>query len=165
MVYILLALYIVCVVPKIFTLPQIGQASNLVLFIVPYLAACIFFAMTCAAAIRNRETSMLIFVFTSVPLLFISGISRPGAAIPDFWKYFSYIFPSTFGINGYVRLSSMGANLHEVSFEYKALWIQTGIYFITTCAVYRHQIIIARKHILEEYKKAKGRRLDKKSTN
>lgn len=165
MVYILLALYIVCVVPKIFTLPQIGEATNLVLFIVPYLAACIFFAMTCAVAIRNRETSMLIFVFTSVPLLFISGISWPGAAVPEFWKYFSYIFPSTFGINGYVRLSSMGASLHEVAFEYKCLWVQTGIYFITTCIVYRHQIIIARKHILEEYKKAKERRLNKKSTN
>ena len=75
MFYILLALYVVCVVPKIFTLPQVGEAKNLVLFIIPYLAACIFFAMTAAVAIRNRETSLLIFVFTSVPLLFISGIS------------------------------------------------------------------------------------------
>lgn len=165
MVYILLALYVVCVVPNIFSLPQIGSAGNLILFIVPYLAACIFFAMTCSVAIRNRETSMLIFVFTSVPLLFISGISWPGAAIPDFWRYFSYIFPSTFGVNGYVRLSSMGANLHEVAFEYKSLWIQTGFYFITTCLAYRHQIIIARKHILEEYKKAKERKLHKKSIN
>lgn len=165
MVYILLALYIVCVVPKFFDLPQIGAASNLVLFIIPYLTACIFFAMTCAAAIRNRETSMLIFVFTSVPLLFISGISWPGAAIPDFWKYISYIFPSTFGINGYVRLNSMGANLHEVAFEYKALWVQVGIYFFTTCLVYRHQIIIARKHIVEEYTKAKTRLKNKSTKN
>ena len=158
MVYILLALYVVCVVPKIFTLPQIGAAGNLILFIVPYLAACIFFAMTCSAAIRNRETSMLIFVFTSIPLLFISGISWPGAAVPEFWKYVSYIFPSTFGINGYVRLSSMGASLNEVAFEYKALWIQTGVYFTSTCFVYRHQILIARKHIIQEYKSAKERR-------
>lgn len=163
MVYILLALYVVCVVPKIFTLPQIGAASNLILFVVPYLAACIFFAMTCAAAIRNRETSMLIFVFTSIPLLFISGISWPGSAVPEFWKYVSYIFPSTFGINGYVRLSSMGASLNEVAFEYKALWVQTGVYFMSTCFVYRHQILIARKHIVEEYKQAKARRLEEKS--
>ena len=158
MFYILLALYVVCVVPKIFTLPQVGEAKNLVLFIIPYLAACIFFAMTAAVAIRNRETSLLIFVFTSVPLLFISGISWPGAAVPEFWKYVSYLFPSTFGINGYVRLNSMGATLHEVAFEYKALWVQTGFYFSTTFFVYRHQILLSRKHIIQEYKRLRKKR-------
>ena len=153
MVYILLALYIVCVVPIFFKLPQVGHAINLILFIIPYLAACIFFAMTASVVIRNRETSLLVFVFTSVPLLFISGISWPGAAVPELWKYVSYLFPSTFGINGYVRLNSMGASLHEVAFEYKALWLQTGVYFVTTFFVYRYQIILSRKHIIEEHKK------------
>lgn len=109
--------------------------------------------MTASIAIRNRETCMLLFVFTSVPLLFLSGISWPGAAMPAFWRYFSYIFPSTFGINGYVRINSMGATLNEVSFEYQALWLQTGIYFLTTCLVYRWQIIQSRKHAIEEYRK------------
>lgn len=113
--------------------------SVLALFALPYLTACIFFAMTASIAIRNRETCMLLFVFTSVPLLFLSGISWPGAAMPEFWKYFSYIFPSTFGINGYVRINSMGATLNEVAFEYQALWIQTGIYFLTTCLVYQRK--------------------------
>lgn len=112
--------------------------------------------MTASIAIRNRETCMLLFVFTSVPLLFLSGISWPGTAMPAFWKYFSYIFPSTFGINAYVRINSMGATLHEVSFEYQALWIQTGSYFITTCLVYRWQILQSRKHVIEEYKKHKN---------
>ena len=120
-----------------------------------YLAACIFFAMTASIAIRNRETCMLIFVFTSVPLLFISGISWPGAAIPPFWKYVSYIFPSTFGINGFVKINNMGATLSEVAFEYKALWLQAGIYFLTTCWVYRWQILMSRKHAIERYKELK----------
>lgn len=153
MVYALVAVYILCVVPRIFSLNQIAIPGVLTLFTLPYLAACIFFAMTASIAIRNRETCMLLFVFTSVPLLFISGISWPGSAIPAFWKYFSYIFPSTFGINGYVRINSMGATLSDVSFEYQALWIQTGIYFLTTCLVYRRQIILSRKHVVEEYKK------------
>ena len=145
MVYSLVAVYILCVVPRLFSLNQIAIPGVLTLFTLPYLAACIFFAMTASIAIRNRETCMLLFVFTSVPLLFLSGISWPGAAIPAFWKYFSYLFPSTFGINGYVRINSMGATLHEVSFEYQALWLQTGFYFITTCLVYRWQIIQSRK--------------------
>ena len=155
LVYILVAFYVLYVVPRLFSLNQIGQPSSLVLFVVPYLAACIFFAMTASIAIRNRETCMLIFVFTSVPLLFISGISWPGAAIPPFWKYVSYIFPSTFGINGFVKINNMGATLSEVAFEYKALWLQAGIYFLTTCWVYRWQILMSRKHAIERYKELK----------
>ena len=156
MVYSLVAVYILCVVPRLFSLNQIPIPGVLTLFTLPYLTACIFFAMTASIAIRNRETCMLLFVFTSVPLLFLSGVSWPGAAMPAFWRYFSYIFPSTFGINGYVRINSMGATLHEVSFEYQALWLQTGIYFITTCLVYRWQIIRSRKHVIEEYKRRKS---------
>ncbi len=143
MVYSLVAVYILCVVPRLFSLNQIAIPGVLTL---PYLTACIFFAMTASIAIRNRETCMLLFVFTSVPLLFLSGISWPGSAMPSFWRYFSYLFPSTFGINGYVRINSMGATLNEVAFEYRALWMQTGIYFLTTCFVYRRQIIQSRKN-------------------
>ena len=156
MVYSLVAVYILCVVPRLFSLNQIPIPGVLTLFTLPYLAACIFFAMTASIAIRNRETCMLLFVFTSVPLLFLSGISWPGTAMPAFWRYFSYIFPSTFGINGYVRINSMGATLNEVAFEYQALWLQTGFYFITTCLVYRWQILRSRKHVIEEYKKYKS---------
>lgn len=146
MVYSLVAVYILCVVPRLFSLNQIAIPGVLTLFTLPYLTACIFFAMTASIAIRNRETCMLLFVFTSVPLLFLSGISWPGSAMPSFWKYFSYLFPSTFGINGYVRINSMGATLNEVAFEYRALWMQTGIYFLTICFVYRRQIIQSRKN-------------------
>ena len=146
MVYSLVAVYILCVVSRLFSLNQIAIPGVLTLFTLPYLTACIFFAMTASIAIRNRETCMLLFVFTSVPLLFLSGISWPGSAMPSFWKYFSYLFPSTFGINGYVRINSMGATLNEVAFEYRALWMQTGIYFLTTCFVYRRQIIQSRKN-------------------
>lgn len=140
MVYSLVAVYILCVVPRLFSLNQIAIPGVLTLFALPYLAACIFFAMTASVIIRNRETCMLLFVFTSVPLLFLSGISWPGSAMPGFWRYFSYLFPSTFGINGYVRINSMGATLNEVAFEYRALWLQAGIYFLTACAVYRRRV-------------------------
>ena len=146
MVYSLVAVYILCVVPRLFSLNQIAIPGVLTLFTLPYLTACIFFAMTASIAIRNRETCMLLFVFTSVPLLFLSGISWPGSAMPSFWRYFSYLFPSTFWINGYERINSMGATLNEVAFEYRALWMQTGIYFLTTCFVYRRQIIQSRKN-------------------
>lgn len=158
LIYAIMSVWVLCAVPHIFKLNQIGLPSNLILFIMPFLAACIFFAMTVSIFVRNRETSMLIFVFTSLPLVFISGISWPGAAIPPFWKAFSYLFPSTFGINGFVKINNMGATLHEVSSEYIGLWIQVVVYFFTTCIAYRWQIIRSRKHVIEKYNELKSKR-------
>jgi ABC-2 type transport system permease protein len=159
MVYAVVSVYLLGVVPRIFSLNQIGLLHTLIMFIVPYLAACIFFAMTCSIFVRNRELCFLIFVFTSIPLLFISGISWPGAAIPPFWKAISYIFPSTFGINGFVRINNMGATLDEVRHESQVLWIQAGVYFITTCLVYRWQILNSRLHVLRKHREMKNKRL------
>ena len=151
-IYAIVSAYILCVVPKIFSLVQIAQAGTLAAFILPYVLSCIFFAMTCSIFIHHREACMMIYVFTSVPLLFISGVSWPGSAIPEFWKVISWLFPSTFGINGYIAINSMGATLDQVLPEFRALWIQTGGYFLTTCIVYRRQIMLSRSHAMERLK-------------
>lgn len=151
-IYAIVSAYILCVVPKIFSLVQIAQAGTLAAFILPYVLSCIFFAMTCSIFIHHREACMMIYVFTSVPLLFISGVSWPGSAIPAFWIVISWLFPSTFGINGYIAINSMGATLDQVLPEFRALWIQTGVYFLTTCIVYRRQIMLSRSHAMERLK-------------
>lgn len=151
-IYAIVSAYILCVVPKIFSLVQIAQAGTLAAFILPYVLSCIFFAMTCSIFIHHREACMMIYVFTSVPLLFISGVSWPGSAIPAFWRVISWMFPSTFGINGYIAINSMGATLDQVLPEFRALWIQTGVYFLTTCIVYRRQIMLSRSHAMERMK-------------
>lgn len=151
-IYAIVSAYILCVVPKIFSLVQIAQSGTLAAFILPYVLSCIFFAMTCSIFIHHREACMMIYVFTSVPLLFISGVSWPGSAIPEFWRVISWLFPSTFGINGYIAINSMGATLDQVLPEFRALWIQTGVYFLTTCIVYRRQIMLSRSHAMERLK-------------
>lgn len=151
-IYAIVSAYILCVVPKIFSLVQIAQAGTLAAFILPYVLSCIFFAMTCSIFIHHREACMMIYVFTSVPLLFISGVSWPGSAIPAFWRVISWMFPSTFGINGYIAINSMGATLDQVLPEFRALWVQTGVYFLTTCIVYRRQIMLSRSHAMERLK-------------
>ena len=145
-VYIFICLWAFIIVPKIFNLPQIAIFGNILMFSLPYLLACVFFAMFIATFIRGRETPMMILVFTSLPLLFLSGISWPLSAIPDFWRYFSYIFPSTFGIQGFVKLNSMGASLSEVDFEYRVLWVQTAVYLIATFVAY--WVHVRRRNVL-----------------
>ncbi len=145
LVYVLVCLWTLVVVPRLFGLVQIPQAFDLLAFVIPYVLACIFFAMTCSLLICQRETCMPVFVFTSLPFLFVSGISWPGVAVPDFWRILSYLVPSTLGINGFVRINTQGALLEDVAFEYIVLWIQTGFYFLTACAAYYYMIGESRK--------------------
>lgn len=140
MIYILVCIWALAVVPKLFALPQVGDPLTLLLFVLPYLLACIFFAMTLAGFMTTRESPMLVFVFTSVLFLFISGISWPKEAIPPFWKALGYLFPSTPGIQGFVRINTCGATLNEVAFEYRMLWVQTGVYFLSACLIQRRAL-------------------------
>lgn len=146
-IYIIIGIWALSIVPNLFNLVQIAKYGTVLLFALPYILSCIFFSMTVATFVRGRETPMMILVFTSLPLLFLSGISWPGAAIPEYWKHFSYLFPSTFGIQGFVKLNSMGATLREVSFEYQMLWILAGIYFFITIVIYSYNINMRERRI------------------
>lgn len=159
LLYVVVCIWVLAIVPKLFGLPQVGEPGTVMLFVLPYLFACIFFAMTLSGFMTTRESPMLVFVFTSVILLFISGVSWPKEAIPPFWQAVGYAFPSTPGIQGFIRINTSGATLNEVAHEYRTLWVQAGIYFITACIVYRFQIIRCRKMIIRQYRQMKMQRM------
>ena len=58
---------------------------------------------------------------------------------------FARIFPSTHGIQGYIKINTMGAGISQISFEQVSLWGQTAFYFLTTVLVYNRQIKKSRK--------------------
>lgn len=145
--YVVVCVWVLAIVPRLFLLPQVGDPWAILLFILPYLFACIFFSMTLSGFMTTRESPMLVFVFTSVILLFISGVSWPKEAIPPFWRWIGYLFPSTPGIQGFIRINTSGAALSDVAPEYRTLWIQAGVYFLTSCLIYRWQIIRSRKEL------------------
>lgn len=159
LVYVLVSAWALLVVPALFHLPRIGSFGLIVLFSLPFLFSSIFLAMSLSCLVSGRETPMMVFVFTSVPLLFLSGISWPQSAIPVFWKGVSYLFPSTFGIQGFVKINSMGASLTQIAFEYKALWVLTGVYFLLACLLYRYQIIKAKRSVRVLHRLLKGRKV------
>ncbi len=145
MIYAVMTAYLVLVVPRLFSFTAIGHWQDLLLFLLPYLLACIFFGMTVSCIIRYRENVMLLIVFVTLPLLFLTGTSWPQSSIPGFWQGISWLFPSTFGVRGYVRISEMGGTLSDVLPELRFLWLQTAVYFAAACLVYRYQIYLSRR--------------------
>lgn len=146
MIYMVMGAWLTIVVPRLFHFPCLAHWQDLLAMMIPYTLACIFFGITVSCLVRYRENVMLLMVFVSVPLLFLSGISWPQSAIPGFWQGVSWLFPSTFGIRAYVRMNSMGGTLGDVLNEYHALWIHVLVYFVVACFVYRHHVNLARRH-------------------
>ena len=138
-VYALVTVYLVCIVPRLFGLIHIWQWQEMIAFLFPYVLACIFFSIIISTFAKDRESFIVLFVFMSIPMLFMTGISWPGSSIPAVWKALSYAFPSTLGVNGFVRISEMGALLEDVRPELIGLWIQTAIFFLIAWILYRNE--------------------------
>ena len=138
--FLLIAVWVLLAVPRLFHFVQMVHAWDFALFVVPYLLACIFFAITFSYVVRQRENVMLLVVFTSVPFLFMSGVSWPKSNIPEFWQYFSWLFPSTFGIQGFIKMNTLGGMFSDIIPEIKGLWIQALLYGVTATLVTRWQV-------------------------
>ena len=149
MIYAVMGAFLTMVVPRIFHFIQLAHWQDLLLMMIPYVFACIFFGLTVSCLVRYRENVMLLVVFVSLPLLFLTGISWPQSAIPGYWQGISWLFPSTFGVRAYVRMNTMGGTLADVSSEVRCLWIQMAAYLGAACLVYGHQLRISRRHAQE----------------
>ena len=138
--------YLALVVPRLFSFPHLANRWDLLLMMIPYILACIFFGMAVSCLVRYRENVMLLVVFVSVPLLFLTGISWPQSNIPGAWQGVSWLFPSTFGVRAYVRVNTMGATIDQILPEIRILWIQAAAYLGLACIVYRHQFHLTKKY-------------------
>ena len=127
--YAIICLYLFTVHYRLYGYPINGRAGEIAISISIYLLACIFAAIALSTLFCRRETPLLLLLWISIPLLMISGISFPAEAMPSWVQAISKIFPSTFGIQGFVRLQTMGASLSEVLTEVESLAILTVIYF------------------------------------
>lgn len=161
MIFMVMGAWLSVAVPRLFHFPQLATAGSLLCLMVPYILACTFFGMMVSCTVKYRENVMLIVVFVSVPLLFLTGVSWPQSNIPSYWQGVSWLFPSTFGARAYIRLNSMGADISDVMPELRILWIQAVCYFVLTLCVYRFQFFMARRFAMERLKFLKHKRESK----
>ena len=150
--------YLAVVVPRMFNYIHMAPLSSLVVLMIPYLLACVFFALTVCCLVHYRENVILLMVFISMILMFLSGVSWPQSAIPSYWQGVSWLFPSTFGIRAYIRLNSMGATLADVSFELMCLWILVVFYFAMACIVYAVEMSLSKRHAVERLEALRKKR-------
>ncbi|MBQ7382701.1 MAG: ABC transporter permease [Paludibacteraceae bacterium] len=122
--------------PRLFGIPHIGAIGDILLLIVPYLLAIIFFSLCVSVFIRNRESGLVLLISTSLIFLFMAGISWPKEMIPQAWRWVAACIPYTWGAHAFIHINSMGATLSQVTREFIALWVLTGAYGVMACVLF-----------------------------
>lgn len=135
--YLPLCVYVLDLVPIMFNLPHIGDFRQMYLFVIPLLLGVAFMGQTISVFVTERESSMLVIVFTSVVFLFLSGLPWPRYAMNDLCIWIGNVIPATWGVEGFVRMNSNGSPLWEQSHPYIMLWVLCGVYMLTAYLVAR----------------------------
>ena len=79
---------------------------------------------------RQRERSMQILIFSSLPMFFVSGYPWPANQLPEFLQVIRWLLPTTPGINTSVQLNQMGASIAQVATGFYVLAGLWAFYFI-----------------------------------
>ncbi len=146
LIFMIIGIYVTTIVPAMFSFPQRGNFWDIMVLLSLFVTVCVFFCMAWSTMVTRRESAFILFLFMSPVCVFLTGFSWPTSAFPAFWKYFSYLFPSTFGCQAFINLNTAGANLEIVAPLLRALCIQGVVYFVLACAaVYVENFVLKRK--------------------
>lgn len=131
LIYIGISIYCLMIVPLIFGMPQRGLMLDLLVLIFFFIITCVAFSFTFSRFIHHRETVFVVLLFMSSICLFVSGCVWPVSSFPTFWKAFSYIFPSTFMIQGFNNVNNAACTLAMIRPQILGLVCQFAFYSIT----------------------------------
>jgi ABC-2 type transport system permease protein len=132
------AVYYFFVVFGIYGFSQRGTPFTVMVFLLPFLLSVILLGLTLEGLFPRRETAIQVLLITSLPAVFLAGFSWPVEAIPCWLRLFSFLIPSTAGIEGFLRINEMGATLYDVAGEWLLLWgLCTLYYLLASCSLRR----------------------------
>lgn len=130
--YIAPTIYALHWVPSMFSLPHQGSALQWGLLALPFLLGTAFFGQTLNALVRDRESSFIVMVITSVVFLFLAGFTWPRYAFPPFWQWVSNFVPATWGVQAFIHINCNNATLAQNADRYLWLWLLAALYFATS---------------------------------
>lgn len=128
MLYAVFSLFLLGLLPHIFSIPHIGNTWDIITLMIPFLLATGFFGLAASRWFTDSEAPLLMIAFFSVGYIFLSGVSYPLELMPWYWQAIHYIFPVAPAVLAFVKLNSMGASLADIWPQMLVLWIQVVVY-------------------------------------
>ena len=101
--------------------PRGGNFGGLLLLLLLFSLTVAAFGMLLAMLFRTRERGTQLMIATSMPVLFLAGLTWPVSSMPVPLQALRWLLPSTAGIQGFVALNQLGASLYEIRHEVAGL--------------------------------------------
>ena len=147
--YLLISAFNICLavvlVHQWFHYPDKGHMSDVLMLLFPFLLAVIFFGIGLSTLLKHRESAIVFMMFLSPIALFLSGVSWPVNAMPEWLVGLSKILPGTTAIPAYLRLRTMGVDLAHVKTETISLYLQAASYAVLTIGYFFLRVYIDRR--------------------
>ena len=128
LLYAIFSLFLLGLLPHVFSIPNIGCGWDIFTMMIPYLIATSFFGLAVSRWFTDSEAPLLMIAFFSVGFIFLSGVSYPLELMPWYWQAAHYIFPAAPAVLAFVKLNSMGGTLADVWPQMLVMWIQVVVY-------------------------------------
>jgi ABC-2 type transport system permease protein len=123
-----------------FSFPDKAEMTDVLLLLFPFLIAVIFLGIGLSTLFKHRESSIVFMMFLSPIALFVSGVSWPVSAMPEWLVELAKIFPGTTAIPAYLRLRIMGTGLSGIKSEMLFLYAQAALYGALTIVYFFFRI-------------------------
>ena len=117
-----------------------AQPWQLLLFLLPFFLAVSQLGVLLGGVISRREMVTPIIILSSLPLLFATGFIWPQEMLPLPIRTVMALLPTAAGIQGVLRLNTMGADWSAVTPLWYQLWGQVVLYGLLLCWVRRRKL-------------------------
>lgn len=138
MLYVVFSLFLLGLLPHLFSIPHIGSGGDIVTMMIPFLLGTSFLALAVSRWFTDSEAPLLMIAFFSVGYIFLSGVSYPLELMPWYWQTAHYLFPAGPAVLAFVKLNSMGGTLADVWPQMLTMWIQVLVYGTWALCTTRH---------------------------
>jgi len=129
-------LFALVIVHHWFNFPLKNDYFIILLLFLPFAFSTIFLGISLSAMFKKAEHSIMVLVFLSLIIVFLSGFSWPSYALPKALQYLRLIFPSSIFLEPYLRIREMGVDLMAVKKELLMQMIQMGLYFVLALSIF-----------------------------
>jgi len=123
-----------------FGYPNNNSFVDILPLYIPFILSTTFLGISISSVFKKRSHAFMYLVFLSPIVLFLSGLSWPAEAISPYLQGIAHMFPSTFMVPAYLRMRTMGATLHDITYELNGIYILMVIYFVLAVSTVKYQI-------------------------
>ena len=129
MLYLFYSIFYFLIYPAFLAYPMSYNILPLIIMLTIMFYCVVFFSLAISYLFKQRETSLLLLVVTSLIFIFLPGLIWPKEAIPQLINLIALFIPAICSVDGIVKINQMGATFWDIRYDVVWLILLCILYF------------------------------------